>query len=56
MVVGSLGYLFGATLEAWLGEIERYDAWVLLGILLIGGLVWLSSLNRRRRVKQAEME
>lgn len=41
VVIGGLGYLFGHALEAMLGDIRRYEAWLLGGVLLAGVLVWL---------------
>jgi len=34
------GYVFGATLEAMLGRIERYERIVFIGILVAGAVLW----------------
>lgn len=48
IVVGFLGFLFGAALEALLLNIRRYEKWIILAVLCIGGAVWAIHLVRRR--------
>lgn len=36
----SLGYLFGETLEEFLGQVGRFDRWILLGLVAVGALFW----------------
>ncbi len=47
VVIGALGFIFGHALEAVLGDIRRYEAWLLGGLLLAGIMLWL--LHRWRR-------
>jgi len=48
-VVGSLGYLFGQTLEALLGDLKRYEL-LLFGVLaVLGAAVWLGRIVLKRR-------
>ncbi len=39
-LVGGAGYLFGHTLHAWLGDVERYEGWILAAI--VGGAILLA--------------
>jgi membrane protein DedA with SNARE-associated domain len=39
---GMTGYLFGQAVEVILRDISRYDGWIVLGVILVGGFaVWL---------------
>ena len=54
-VIGSLGYLFGHSLELVLGDLERYEAAVMLGIVAAGAVagLWRWRRIRRQRVRAA---
>lgn len=45
--LGTLGYLIGHSIEMAMGEIKRYEMRVLIGIVVIGALVWVVCLCRR---------
>ena len=47
--VGTLGYLFGHTLETLLGEVKRYEVVVLLVVAGGGGVIWAAHCLRGRR-------
>ncbi|MCJ7435532.1 MAG: DedA family protein [Anaerolineales bacterium] len=40
-VFGMAGYLFGHFMELIFGDIRRHEHWIVLGIVLISGSVWL---------------
>ncbi|GFM80552.1 membrane protein [Pseudomonas cichorii] len=48
--LGSAAYHFGAVMEGLLGNIKKYELWVLGGLLLLGLALWL-----RRRIKNARI-
>jgi membrane protein DedA with SNARE-associated domain len=48
-VVGSAGYLFGNILEIILGDIERYELYILGAIAVIGMLLWTVRRYRDRK-------
>jgi len=48
IAIGWLGYVFGHALEAALGEVKRYEEWVLGGIAVAGAAVWAVHLLRER--------
>jgi len=54
-VIGSLGYLFGHSLELVLGDLKRYEAAVMLGLAAAGAVAGLLRWRhiRRRRVRAA---
>jgi len=41
ILIGSLGYIFGASLEALIGQIKHYEKIVVLSIIIMGLSVWL---------------
>jgi membrane protein DedA with SNARE-associated domain len=49
VLVGGLGYTFGASLEALIGQIKHYEMIVVLLILLAGLSIWLVRRIRSRR-------
>jgi membrane protein DedA with SNARE-associated domain len=56
-VIGSLGYLFGHSLELVLGDLERYEAAVMLGLAAAGAVAGLWRWRRiRRRRERAALE
>jgi membrane protein DedA with SNARE-associated domain len=48
--LGSAAYHFGAVMEGLLGNIKKYEMWVLGGLLILGLALWL-----RRRMKNARI-
>lgn len=48
--LGAAAYHFGALLESLLGNVKKYELWVLGALLLLGGILWL-----RRRIKAARI-
>ncbi len=49
--LGAAAYKFGAVLEGLLGNVKKYELWVLGALLVIGGLLWIW-----RRIKSARLE
>ena len=49
VIIGGLGYVFGHGLEVVLGDIRKYEIWIMLGVLLVGVGLWLFHALRRRR-------
>lgn len=49
IVIGNLGYMFGASLEALIGQIKHYEKLVVPLIILIGLGCWLTRRARSRR-------
>lgn len=47
VVIGTLGYLFGQTLEVLMGDIRKYELLVVAVLVMIGLIVWLISLKRQ---------
>jgi len=60
ILIGSLGYMFGASLEALIGQIKHYEKIVVLFIIIIGLGAWLLRRvwNRRQceKINQNERE
>jgi membrane protein DedA with SNARE-associated domain len=48
LIFGVAGYLFGQMVEIILVDVERYEVWIFLLIVLLGASVWL---YRRRTIK-----
>nr|WP_314575841.1 DedA family protein [uncultured Pseudomonas sp.] len=48
--LGAAAFKFGAVLEGLLGNVKKYELWVLGALLVIGGLLWV-----RRRIKNARL-
>lgn len=40
--VATGGYLFGEVLDVFLGDMKRYEAWILAGLAVAGTAVWLA--------------
>lgn len=49
VAVAYLGYEFGDIAQAFLGEIKQYESYFLLGLALLGGLLFLRSMHNNRR-------
>jgi membrane protein DedA with SNARE-associated domain len=50
VLIASLGWLFGNTIDLLLGDIRHYEMDVLVLVALGGGVVWVIYFIRRRRV------
>jgi membrane protein DedA with SNARE-associated domain len=50
ILVGSLGFLFGAALEAVLEDLKKFEHWIVLGLLAVGTTVWLIHFWRKKRI------
>jgi membrane protein DedA with SNARE-associated domain len=49
LVIGGGGYFFGAALEWLVGEVRRYEGWILGGMAALGLAAWLYHQWRGRR-------
>ncbi|MGB2990256.1 MAG: hypothetical protein WBC98_09885, partial [Candidatus Zixiibacteriota bacterium] len=49
VLMGGLGYLFGASLEALIGQVKHYEKIVVAFIILVGLSVWLFRRAQSRR-------
>ncbi|AIR88712.1 DedA family protein [Pseudomonas cremoricolorata] len=54
LALGAAAYHFGAILEGLLGNVKRYELWVLGTLLVIGILLWVRRYLRNRRAERAE--
>ncbi|MFF7707408.1 VTT domain-containing protein [Pseudomonas sp. NPDC007930] len=58
VVLAQAAYHFGSVLEGILGNVKKYELWVLGAFLLLGGLLWISrrikAARIARRAEQAE--
>lgn len=46
--IGTAGYLFGNAVELVLGDIKKYELGLIVGIAVIGALVWLIYFRKSR--------
>lgn len=46
VVIGYVGYLFGNALQVFMGDIKRYEAFIFMGLVLVGAMIW--GLRRRK--------
>ena len=49
VVIGVSGYYFGTALELLIGDIKRYEMWVIAGLFLASILVWLLYKFREKK-------
>ena len=58
ILIGSLGYMFGASLEALIGQIKHYEKIVVLFIIVVGLGVWLlrRAWSRRQCQRISQMK
>jgi membrane protein DedA with SNARE-associated domain len=49
ILVGVLGYLFGRTVEVIIGDIQRYEMWLFLGLAAGASIVWMVRVQLRKR-------
>ncbi len=54
--LGLAAYHFGALLEGILGNVKKYELWVLGGLILLGVLLWVSRRFKAARVARKEQE
>lgn len=47
--IGTAGYFFGQAVEAFLGDIKRYEMWFFAALIVGGLLVWGVHLGREKR-------
>jgi membrane protein DedA with SNARE-associated domain len=41
LIFGVAGYLFGHIMEVILVDVGKYEHWIALGIIIVGGSIWL---------------
>jgi membrane protein DedA with SNARE-associated domain len=46
--IGVAGYLFGKAFEAVLGNIKHIEKEIILGIIVVGAIIWIISIYRRK--------
>lgn len=46
--VGAAGYYFGHALEVFFGHLKQFELWIMLGIVLIGAMIWWVRFKKRR--------
>lgn len=49
VAVAWLGFLFGKTIQLLMEDVRRYEIYALAGLALLGLVIWITSLVRRRR-------
>ncbi len=49
VAIGFAGYFFGHALEIVLGHLKHLELWIMIGIGLTGGLIWVTHLKRSRK-------
>jgi membrane protein DedA with SNARE-associated domain len=54
--LGLAAYHFGALLEGILGNVKKYELWVLGGLILLGVLLWISRRFKAARVARKTAE
>jgi membrane protein DedA with SNARE-associated domain len=54
LVFAGLGYAFGSAVESFLGNVQRYELYLLLFVLSIGALFGAVSYWKERRLYQSE--
>jgi membrane protein DedA with SNARE-associated domain len=47
-LITSLGFMFGAALSAWLGEMHHYEHWIVLALVLLALFTWHIYRNRNK--------
>lgn len=50
--IGTAGYFFGLTIEAIIEDIKHYERIIILGIAIIGLMIWIIRYWRKRKVIQ----
>ncbi len=54
--LGAAAYHFGALLEGLLGNVKKYELWVLGALLILGGVLWLRRRIKAARIAREELE
>jgi membrane protein DedA with SNARE-associated domain len=49
VICTAAGYFFGATLKNILGDVETYDQYIAIGVLVAGFIIWFIRDLRRKR-------
>lgn len=52
LVFGMSGYVFGQAVEVILEDVDKYELWIILGMVIIGGAVWLYRRYATRREQE----
>ncbi len=53
--IGSLGYLFGQSVEIFLEDAKKYEIWMMALVLSIGIGIWLIYFHKRRITQEARI-
>ncbi len=53
LVIGTLGYMFGQTLEIVIGDIKQYELLVFAVMAGVGGMVWLMYFRKKLSAKNS---
>lgn len=51
--IGSMGYMFGRTLEIMLGDIKKYELLLIAALAVLGALIWLINVRRKPSAKES---
>lgn len=54
LIFGLAGYAFGQVMEIILVDVDKYELWIALGIVLIGGGIWLYRRQADKTSQQKE--
>lgn len=49
VAVAWAGFLFGKTIQLLFEDVKRFETYALIGLVILGLIVWVTSLVRRRR-------
>lgn len=56
VTIGSLGYLFGQTLEIIIGDIKRYESLIFVMLAIAGIAFWLIQTRKKRKDKNRSVD
>lgn len=51
---GLAGYLFGHVVETILKDVEKYELWIILGLAVVGSMIWLIRKRNRERIVEVD--
>jgi membrane protein DedA with SNARE-associated domain len=54
LIFGIAGYMFGQIVEVALIDIDKYELWIVLAIVLVGASVWLYRRHMIKIIRKAE--
>lgn len=54
LLFGVAGYMFGQMVEAVLIDVDKYELWIALAIVLVGASVWLYRRHTSKIIRKAE--